>query len=344
MEDLKLAILIDADNISPKYVKVILDEAATFGVAACKRIYGDWSDVRLKSWKDALLNNSIIPIQQYSYTTGKNATDSAMIIDAMDLLYGGNLDGFCIVSSDSDFTRLAARLREAGKLVIGMGESKALGPFVKACDQFKYLDLILDHGETDDTAPAAPAAEAAARANAGDDTAINRDSIGRIIHGLIDEMDDGTGWVRTSRVGDQLIKRYPDFDVRNFGSKSLNKFLASLPELEVEERILANGNPIQFVRVKPLPKPAKKPTARRPAAKRTTRKKKYGRDSSLPSDCRKRCVHPLAPSARGLRPQAVGERTVRLPDANRPPQSNSPGHIACPGHFHFNVPKPENPD
>ena len=136
MQDLKLAVLIDADNISPKYVKVILDEAASFGVAACKRIYGDWSDARLKSWKDVLLNNSIIPIQQYSYTTGKNATDSAMIIDAMDLLYAGNVDGFCIVSSDSDFTRLAARLREAGKLVIGMGESKALGPFVKACDQF----------------------------------------------------------------------------------------------------------------------------------------------------------------------------------------------------------------
>lgn len=276
MEDLKLAILIDADNISPKYVKVILDEAASFGVAACKRIYGDWSDVRLKSWKDALLNNSIIPIQQYSYTTGKNATDSAMIIDAMDLLYSGNLDGFCIVSSDSDFTRLAARLREAGKLVIGMGESKALGPFVKACDQFKYLDLILDHGdlnEAEGNAPAASAAETSARAAAGDDTAINRDSIGRIIHGLIDEMDDGTGWVRTSRVGDQLIKRYPDFDVRNFGSKSLNKFLTSLAELEVEERILANGNPIQFVRVKPVPKPVKKPATRR-TAKRTPRQKK----------------------------------------------------------------------
>ena len=276
MEDLKLAILIDADNISPKYVKVILDEAANFGVAACKRIHGDWSDARLKSWKDALLNNSIIPIQQYSYTTGKNATDSAMIIDAMDLLYSGNLDGFCIVSSDSDFTRLAARLREAGKLVIGMGESKALGPFVKACDQFKYLDLILDHGdlnEVEGNAPAASAAETSARAAAGDDTAINRDSIGRIIHGLIDEMDDGTGWVRTSRVGDQLIKRYPDFDVRNFGSKSLNKFLTSLAELEVEERILANGNPIQFVRVKPVPKPVKKPAARR-TAKRTPRQKK----------------------------------------------------------------------
>ena len=265
MQDLKLAILIDADNISPKYVKVILDEAASFGVAACKRIYGDWSDVRLKSWKDALLNNSIIPIQQYSYTTGKNATDSAMIIDAMDLLYSGNLDGFCIVSSDSDFTRLAARLREAGKLVIGMGESKALGPFVKACDQFKYLDLILDHGEAD-SAPAVPAAE-------GDDTAINRESIGRIIDGMIDEMDDGTGWVRTSRVGDQLIKRYPDFDVRNFGSKSLNKFLASLPELEVEERILANGNPIQFVHMRPAPAP-KKAARKTTTKRRTTRKSK----------------------------------------------------------------------
>ena len=272
MEDLKLAILIDADNISPKYVKVILDEAASFGVAACKRIYGDWSDVRLKSWKDALLNNSIIPIQQYSYTTGKNATDSAMIIDAMDLLYSGNLDGFCIVSSDSDFTRLAARLREAGKIVIGMGESKALGPFVKACDQFKYLDLILDHGEGD-TAPVVPAAEAGARAAAGDDTAINRESIGRIIDGMIDEMDDGTGWVRTSRVGDQLIKRYPDFDVRNFGSKSLNKFLASLPELEVEERILANGNPIQFVHMRPAPAP-KKPARKTQTKRRTTRKSK----------------------------------------------------------------------
>lgn len=285
MEDLKLAILIDADNISPKYVKVILDEAASFGVAAAKRIYGDWSDPRLKSWKDALLNNSIIPMQQYSYTTGKNATDSAMIIDAMDLLYSGNLDGFCIVSSDSDFTRLAARLREAGKLVIGMGESKTLGPFVKACDQFKYLDLILDHSDHSEPASAGErnvtdAAEAAALAAAGDDTAINRDSVYKLVRGMIDEMDDGTGWVRTSRVGDQLIKRYPDFDVRNFGSKSLNRFLASFPELEVEERILANGNPIQFVRIRPQPKPSgkkntpRKAPAPRPASKKRTARKK----------------------------------------------------------------------
>ena len=268
MDDLKLAVLIDADNISPKYVKVILDEAASFGVAAAKRIYGDWSDPRLKSWKDALLNNSIIPMQQYSYTTGKNATDSAMIIDAMDLLYSGNLDGFCIVSSDSDFTRLAARLREAGKLVIGMGESKTLGPFVKACDQFKYLDQTLGEKEEENPAPPAPdEAEAAAMAQAGDDTAINRDSVAKLVRGMIDEMDDGTGWVRTSRVGDQLIKRYPDFDVRNFGSKSLNKFLASFPEMEVEERILANGNPIQFVRMRPVPRPASKSGKKLPAHK-----------------------------------------------------------------------------
>ena len=237
-------------------------------MAAAKRIYGDWSDPRLKSWKDALLNNSIIPMQQYSYTTGKNATDSAMIIDAMDLLYSGNLDGFCIVSSDSDFTRLAARLREAGKLVIGMGESKTLGPFVKACDQFKYLDLILGHQEEEEAAPTATdEAEAAALAQAGDDTAINRDSVAKLVRGMIDEMDDGTGWVRTSRVGDQLIKRYPDFDVRNFGSKSLNKFLASFPEMEVEERILANGNPIQFVRMRPVPRPASKSGKKLPAHK-----------------------------------------------------------------------------
>lgn len=272
-KDLRLAVLIDADNASRTAMKDVMAEVAVYGTPTIKRIYGDWTSPNMNSWKSILLETAITPIQQYSYTTGKNATDSAMIIDAMDLLYSGNLDGFCIVSSDSDFTRLAARLREAGKLVIGMGESKALGPFVKACDQFKYLDLILDHGGDEDAAPAAPAAETSARANAGDDAAINRDSIGRIIHGLIDEMDDGTGWVRTSRVGDQLIKRYPDFDVRNFGSKSLNKFLASLPELEVEERILANGNPIQFVHVKPTPKPAKKPPQRR-TVKRTTRKKK----------------------------------------------------------------------
>lgn len=134
--ELRIAILIDADNVSDKYIKIIVDEVANIGIATYKRIYGDWTSARLSSWKKVLLEDSIIPIQQYSYTTGKNATDSAMIIDAMDILYSGNVDGYCIVSSDSDFTRLAARLRESGMLVLGMGEEKTPKPFISACNQF----------------------------------------------------------------------------------------------------------------------------------------------------------------------------------------------------------------
>ena len=141
-KELKLAVLIDADNISDKYVKIILDETAKSGVATYKRIYGDWTNPRLVSWKNVLLDNSISPIQQYSYTVGKNSSDSAMIIDAMDILYTNDVDGFIIVSSDSDFTKLAMRLRESGKRVIGMGESKTPTPFVRACEQFKTLDVL----------------------------------------------------------------------------------------------------------------------------------------------------------------------------------------------------------
>ena len=140
--DPRFAILIDADNISEKYIKIVLDEVANSGIATYKRIYGDWTSPRLASWKSCLLDNSITPMQQYSYTYGKNATDSAMIIDAMDILYSGTVDGFAIVSSDSDFTRLVARLRESGMQVIGMGEQKTPQPFISACNQFKYLDLL----------------------------------------------------------------------------------------------------------------------------------------------------------------------------------------------------------
>ncbi|MBR2189149.1 MAG: NYN domain-containing protein, partial [Eubacterium sp.] len=142
--ELRYAVLIDADNISDKYIKIILDETAGNGIATYKRIYGDWTSQRMNSWKRVLLDNSVIPMQQYSYTTGKNATDSAMIIDAMDILYSGTVDGFCLVSSDSDFTRLASRIREAGMQVIGMGESKTPKPFISACNQFKYLDLLYE--------------------------------------------------------------------------------------------------------------------------------------------------------------------------------------------------------
>src|SRR5699024_10907338 len=140
--ELKFAVLIDADNISDKYIKIILEETTNEGVATYKRIYGDWTNPALASWKSVLLDNSIIPMQQYSYTTEKNSTDSAMIIDAMDILYSGTVDGFCIVSSDSDFTRLVARLRESGMQVLGMGENKTPKPFIAACNQFKYLDIL----------------------------------------------------------------------------------------------------------------------------------------------------------------------------------------------------------
>ena len=148
--ELRFAVLIDADNVSEKYIKIILDETASSGIATYKRIYGDWTSQRMTSWKKILLDNSIVPMQQYSYTTGKNATDSAMIIDAMDILYSGNVDGFCIVSSDSDFTRLVARLRESGMQVIGMGESKTPQPFISACNQFKYLDLLLEQRQLEE--------------------------------------------------------------------------------------------------------------------------------------------------------------------------------------------------
>ena len=170
-KELKLAVLIDADNISDKYVKIILDETAKSGVATYKRIYGDWTNPRLVSWKNVLLDNSISPIQQYSYTTGKNATDSAMIIDAMDILYSNTVDGFCIASSDSDFTRLVARLRESGMYVTGMGESKTPKPFISACNQFKYLDILYSNQQDEenairkeDTAAETNMAKAAAKA------------------------------------------------------------------------------------------------------------------------------------------------------------------------------------
>ena len=168
--DNRFAVLIDADNVSVKYIKIILDEISKDGIATYKRIYGDWTNPSLISWKSTLLDNSIIPVQQYSYTTGKNSTDSAMIIDAMDILYSGRVEGFCLVSSDSDFTRLAARLRESGMTVIGMGESKTPNSFIAACNKFKYLDILsaADEAEAEEAAPKAePAKKPAAQPGAG---------------------------------------------------------------------------------------------------------------------------------------------------------------------------------
>lgn len=255
--ELRIAILIDADNISDKYIKIILDEAANIGIATYKRIYGDWTSPQLASWKNVLLENSIIPMQQYSYTAGKNSTDSAMIIDAMDILYSGTVDGYCIVSSDSDFTRLAARLRESGMQVIGMGEEKTPKPFISACNQFKYLDLLYSNQQEEEKEEAA---EKQAEQKNQDtmptksqgSSRKNKDikRIRNTINAIINQFSDEDGWLSPGTLGDQLSKRMPDFDVRNYGFSKLTAFIKSLGDYEVQKIAVGNGQKQIYLRLK----------------------------------------------------------------------------------------------
>jgi len=233
--DKRFAVLIDADNVSEKYVKCLLDEISNDGVATYKRIYGDWTKPNLASWKSCLLDNSITPIQQYGYTTGKNATDSAMIIDAMDILYSGNVDGFCIVSSDSDFTRLASRLRESGMVVVGMGEKKTPLPFIAACNKFKYLE-VLEKNVSSTSSNTAPASAA----DIAEMTSLK--TVKHTILTIIDEVSDEDQWVNIGEIGSLLLKRHPDFDVRNYGFKKLTPFLKSLNILDIKSNKSSDGN------------------------------------------------------------------------------------------------------
>ena len=202
MDDKKFAILIDGDNINNKYIKIIIDEVAKEGTITYKRIYGDWTAPNLSPWKEVLLEFSINPIQQYAYTKGKNATDSAMIIDAMDILYTGNVDGFCLVSSDSDFTKLAARLKESGKIVIGMGEKKTPKPFVSACSMFKYIDILLGDKNTEK--------DDCNKKQEQEEIALTKEKeIKNMIKIMIEENADASGWVLASTIGTLLQKKYP---------------------------------------------------------------------------------------------------------------------------------------
>ncbi len=231
--DKKYALLIDAENIASRYIKVILDEISNEGVATYKRIYGDWTKQQASGWKELLLENSITPMQQYSYTTGKNSSDSAMIIDAMDILYSGRVDGFCIVTSDSDFTRLAARLREAGMDVIGMGEEKTPRPFVAACNQFKYLDKIYSAQAGRRGKPKANKPEKIVPTEEPENSPTDLDTLRDMILDFVEKNSDEEGWLMASEVGDVLAKRYPDFDVRNYGCKKLIQFLQMLDMFEI---------------------------------------------------------------------------------------------------------------
>ncbi|MCX4384657.1 MAG: NYN domain-containing protein [Clostridia bacterium] len=228
MEDKKFALLIDADNTSSKYIKTIVDEITNLGITTYRRIYGDWTSPNLQNWKETLLEYSITPMQQYGYTTGKNSTDSAMIIDAMDILYAGNVDGFCLVSSDSDFTKLAMRLREAGKTVIGMGKKQTPRPFVTACNQFKYLDLLSKEGKEEKAAVKQTTKKAKDTGRNSDDKKLVAS-----ICKIIEENSNDDGWMYAARVGKLLSKKYPDFDSRNYGYK---KFALLLEGLGFETR------------------------------------------------------------------------------------------------------------
>ena len=215
-KDLRLAVLIDSENISTKYMKCIFDEISNYGITTYKRAYGDWTSSRLGGWKEIFLKYAITPIQQYSYTQGKNSTDSAMIIDAMDILYSGKVDGFCILSSDSDFTRLAGRLRDAGMLVIGMGEKKTVEAFRTACSVFKYLEVLMADGEEDE-----------------DEDSLSRQDIEESVKKIIIDNNAMDRETTVGEIGSKLSNRHADFDVRNYGYSKLSKFLESLKGIDI---------------------------------------------------------------------------------------------------------------
>jgi uncharacterized LabA/DUF88 family protein len=226
-----LAVLIDADNAQPSVIEGLLAEIAKYGAATVKRIYGDWTQPQLKGWKDVLLTHAIQPIQQFRYTTGKNATDSALIIDAMDLLYSGRLGGFCIVSSDSDFTRLAARLREAGLVVYGFGEKKTPAPFVSACDKFIYTEILRASKEGSEEVEAP---------RSGDELKRDR-RLMALLRNAVDAASDDSGWANPGAVGSTIAKQAPEFDSRNYGYRKLSDLVDASGLFEIEKRKLADG-------------------------------------------------------------------------------------------------------
>ncbi len=227
----KLAVLIDADNAQPGIVDDLLTEIANYGIASVKRIYGDWTMPGLKGWKEVLLQYSIQPMQQFAYTKGKNATDSAMIIDAMDLLYTGNFNGFCIVSSDSDFTKLASRIRESGLLVYGFGEQKTPSSFVSACDKFIYTEVL--RVKTDESEPNVKKSSAALK----QDT-----KLVSLLRNAVEASSDESGWAHLAPVGSNIAKQSPEFDPRNYGYRKLGDLVSATKLFDIDERQIGTTN------------------------------------------------------------------------------------------------------
>ncbi|MBK6284863.1 MAG: NYN domain-containing protein [Draconibacterium sp.] len=228
--EIKLAVLIDGDNIPSAYVKEMMEEIAKYGNPTIKRIYGDWTKPILSKWKNLLLENAITPIQQYGYTTGKNATDSAMIIDAMDILYSEKVNGFCIVSSDSDFTRLATRLREAGMKVYGIGEKKTPEPFIVSCDKFIYIEILKKQSKENESTLVPDKSEKKVEVDKITPKVI------RLISSTISDLADDDGWAFLGDVGSLLQKKQPNFDSRNYGFEKLTPLINSIGKYEIDQR------------------------------------------------------------------------------------------------------------
>ncbi|MBK9718161.1 MAG: NYN domain-containing protein [Saprospiraceae bacterium] len=239
--DLKLAVLIDADNVPYANVKEMFEEIAKYGIPTFKRIYADWTKPTVAGWKKVLLENAITPIQQYSYSTGKNASDSALIIDAMDILYTGKVDGFCIVSSDSDFTRLATRLREAGMKVIGIGEKKTLNPFITACDKFIYIEIL----KPEVISPIKNGNKKTSK----DNRPMVNEPLSKIDQGIIklfldsvSDLADENGWAFLGELGNLMLKKKPDFDPRNYGHPKMLSLIKAVHKFEIDERDTGKKN------------------------------------------------------------------------------------------------------
>lgn len=263
IKDLRLAVLIDADNVPYANVKQMFEEIAKYGTPTFKRIYADWTKPTVSGWKNVLLENAITPIQQYSYSTGKNSSDSAMIIDAMDILYSGKVDGFCIVSSDSDFTRLATRLREAGMKVIGIGEKKTLKPFIVACDKFIYIEILKPHKQSA-AAQAPTPSKSKSRKKPGAKPQIEPtpepqeepitkvdQSLVYLLQDSVADVADENGWAFLGELGNLILKKKPDFDSRNYGFAKLLPLIRSLKKFEIDERESGKKN-IKLIYLKNL--------------------------------------------------------------------------------------------
>jgi len=240
-KDLKLAVLIDADNVPYANVKEMFEEIAKYGTPTFKRIYADWTKPTVSGWKNVLLENAITPIQQYSYSTGKNASDSALIIDAMDILYTGKVDGFCIVSSDSDFTRLATRLREAGMKVIGIGEKKTLTPFITACDKFIYIEILKKEAISQQDSGNR---EASKNTPSPANNALSKidPQIIKLLSDSITDLADEDGWTYLGELGNLMLKKKPDFDSRNYGFTKMLQLIRSINKFEIDERETGKKN------------------------------------------------------------------------------------------------------